>query len=218
MMISVVLSMIVVLGSINLYISIIGSGKNINQRNRLTEELRAIAGTVTKDVRRAGYWAADPNTDDLWENPFTTGSNDLTLDELVGEAGNSCVLYSYDLNIDGDVDDGSVDPNERFGFRLNDGAVQMFTTGTLSCNDGTWETITTPDLTISALAFSLSQTCIDIGTEAVEACPCASGDTCQHVRRVNVSLTGQLANDANVTESLVESIRLRNDKFVEVVP
>ena len=40
MMISVVLSMIVVLGSINLYISIIGSGKNINERNRLTEELR----------------------------------------------------------------------------------------------------------------------------------------------------------------------------------
>ena len=214
LMISIVLSMIVVLGTVNLYLTIVKGGKDVYDRNRLTQELRTISATLAKDVRRAGYWEAVMGVDDIWLNPFTTGGNDIAVGARTGEAANSCILYSYDMNLDGAVDD----PADRFGFRLNTGAVQMYTSGTFSCDNGTWETITTPEVSITNLSFALSETCMDVATESAAACPCTTGSSCQHIRRVAVGLAGQLAADAAINEALSESIRIRNDKFVLTVP
>ena len=116
------------------------------------------------------------------------------------------------------------DPNdpsavqEHFGFRLNSQAIEVRTAGAFSCTSGTWETLSTPDVVISSLGFALAEVCMDVATEVVETCPCNTGDACQHIRTVNVSISAQLARDASVTESLLESIRVRNDKFVLSVP
>lgn len=220
LMIGLLLSTIIVLGGINLYLSIVRSGADVYERNRLTDELRSMNAILVKDIRRAGFWEANPVADDVWSNPFTASGTDLVIGEKSGEAASSCVMYSYDLDTNGAVSDPN-DPSatqERFGFRLNNQKVEMFAGDSFSCSGGTWETLSSPDVLISNLGFSLAQVCLDVATETVETCPCNTGDACQHIRTVNVSITAQLAQDAAVTETLTEAIKVRNDKFVLSVP
>lgn len=217
---AMVVAMIVVLGVSTLYLSIVQASGEVYERNRLTDELRAVSGTLTRDVRRVGFWEAAMGVDAIWNNPFTMAGTDLTISEVSGEAADSCILYAYDINKDGVVGDPG-DPSdmaERYGFRLNSSAVETFLDGTYDCNDGNWEAVTTPEVVISTLDFDLTETCFDITNETAEACPCETGEACQHIRRVDMTLTGNLLADGNVTESIVESIMLRNDKFVLSVP
>jgi type II secretory pathway component PulJ len=215
LMISVTISMIIVTGALNLYLSVIDTDKKLKDSNLLTEELRAVSVFLVMDVRRAGYWGWDPvvGPGNIWDNPFLTGANDLAVSAATGEAANSCILYSYDLDKNGVVDAG-----ENFGLRLSAGAIQTHTAGTFSCTAGTWADLTSPELSVTALSFALSETCLDVSAEAVEACPCDTGDICQHVRSVDLTLAAQLAADPVISESLNETIRIRNDKFVASVP
>jgi hypothetical protein len=195
--------------------------QDVNQRNRLTDEFRAIGNMITRDLRRSGYWGANLGTDEIWNNPFTvTAETDLLVHQMSGEADHSCVLFSYDLDHNGSPGDLETPPGtqERFGFRLNNQSLETFTGGTWSCNDGNWKPLSTPGVLISTLDFTLNATCINVDTELEEACPCSSGASCQHLRRVDFTLSGQLESDPDVTESLFESINIRNDKFVLAVP
>lgn len=221
LLISLVISMVVVLGTTNLYIAIVQNTKSVNERNRLTDEVRAVTGTLARDLRRAGYWEANMGVDDIWDNPFTaSGTTDLSLSKFTGEADDSCVLYSYDLNTDGLVGDPNdpSDRSERYGFRLNDMAIEVFRDGNYACDDGTWEEVTTPEVSITQFAFALAEDCFDITTETAATCPCTSGNACQHIRRVDISLQAELTNNSNVTEFFSESVKVRNDKFVLSVP
>jgi len=220
-MISLVISMVVILGVMNLYLAIVQNTQQVHERSRLTDEIRAVTGSLMRDLRRAGYWEAAMGVDDLWDNPFTSsGTTDLTISEFSGEATGSCILYSYDLNTDGLVGDPNdpADRSERFGFRLNSDAIEVFRDGTYDCSDGTWEAVTTPEVQINSFSLALAEDCFNITTETAEACPCTSGNACQHIRRVDVSLSAELTENADVTESFNESIKIRNDKFVLSAP
>ena len=215
LMISLTISMVIVLGGVNLYLSVIDTSLTLHESNLLTEEMRAVSEVLVSDVRRAGYWGWDPVTGpgDVWSNPFTAGSNDLSVSAAAGEAANSCILYTYDLD-----KDGLVDAAENYGFRLLSNTVQAYTSGAFSCTGGTWTNLTSPELSVTTLTFGLNETCLDVTAEAVEACPCNTGDICQHVRNIDLTLAAELAAEPQVSESLNESIRVRNDKFVASVP
>lgn len=220
LLVALVVAMVIVLGVSALYLSIVISSTNVYESNRLTNELRALSGTMTRDIRRAGFWEATMGVDEIWNNPFTESGTDLVISEASGEATDTCILYSYDINKDGVVGD-PVDPSdmsERFGLRLRDDAVEAYRSGNYDCDNGAWETVTTPEIAISTLDFSLDETCFDVTNETAEGCPCESGDACQHVRRVDINLTGTLVADSNVSETIVESVGVRNDKFVLNVP
>lgn len=214
-MIGILLSTIVVIGAINLYLGISKSGTEISQRNRLTEEVLSIRALLTRDLRRAGYWGADPATDELWNNPFTLNETDLQLSQMSGEAASSCVLYTYDLDGNGLLGDSALlsPASERFGFRLNNSKLEMFSAGDFDCDDGVWQTLSSPDIVISTLQFTPAETCMDVDNSVAVSCPC-SGTACQHIRRLSLNIVAQLARDPGVTEMLQESIHVRNDKFV----
>ena len=97
-----------------------------------------------------------------------------------------CVLFSYDLNEDGNqgIGSGTPGPNqndvnfELFGYRWNDGAIEMRTAGdTHSCNSGTWQDITDDNISVTNLSFNMTyatavgagndSTAYEIGADAV---------------------------------------------------
>lgn len=47
---------------------------------------------------------------------------------------------------------------------------------------------------------------------------CVSGAACVYVRRIDITMTGRLASDPNLTQTLSERVRVRNDKYVAVLP
>ncbi len=211
LMITIVISAVVVLACIQLYLTVISTSKATHDRNRLNGELRTLMNLMTKDIRRAGFWNADMGTDDLWVNPFTAAATDIRVGSVTGETANGCIQYSYDLNLN-----GAVDPNEYTSVRLKSEAVQIANVQLADCDAGAssdWVTATTDELTISDLVFTLNETCLDVETEVEEACPCDSGGACQTIRSIDILLGGQLTADSSVTETMRESVKVRNDKF-----
>jgi prepilin peptidase dependent protein B len=216
LMISIVLSLIVVLGCIQLYLAVLKGSQEAYKSNRLTDELSTLMIVLEKDLRRAGFWQADMGTDSPWINPFTaSGTTDI-----VRKADNTCIRYSYDLDLD-----SAVDPNEYRAVRLNSsGDVQVANEATnTDCDTGTWSTLTTPEVKVTKLEFLLQQSCLNVLTEAAVTCAC-TGDACvcpgtpepacQIVRSVDVTIDGELAQDSTVKKSLQESVKIRNDKFL----
>ncbi|MCK9502654.1 MAG: prepilin-type N-terminal cleavage/methylation domain-containing protein [Porticoccaceae bacterium] len=76
-----------------------------------------------------------------------------------------CILFSYDLNEDGaqGVGAGTAAANqntanfELFGYRWNDGVIEMRVAGdTHSCNSGTWQDITDDNINITSLTFNMA--------------------------------------------------------------
>ncbi len=133
----------------------------------------------------------------VWRvNPFTLGANDLSVQE-----SGACLIYTYDVNGDAVVDDA-----ERFGFRLRDGVVQMRIggSGPSTCTDGTWEAVTDPALTVTALAFQVSTVSIDL-----DGAGPASARLDQ--RRLTIQITGRDAVDPDIQLGLQQTLRLRSD-------
>lgn len=210
---------------------------------RLNQDMRAMMDIMTRDIRRSGYVTSDPVTygAQLRSNPFYAADKDVQ----VLESG-SCITYSY--NADSDAPP-AVDDSEHFGFRLsNNGELEMRSSGTTntSCTNGTWETITEPEIQITALSFTLNSNSLNVtsmvtdtdGNGVVdgdtggavadtgndlcdinEVCnTCVTGQSCLYVRSVTISLSGQLRDDPTVRQTITQRIRLRNDKFIETLP
>jgi len=218
LMIGAVIGLLVLSGVIAMYSTTIGASTDNLQAARLYQELRGSLGVMVTDIRRAGYWAGVPGTNNMTVNPFHLGNNDVTVSD-VGAAIGGCITYAYDLDKDTAVGDGTGGLTmEQFGFRLNGNAIQMRTSGNVfSCNDGVWQDVTDVNTDITNLSFVMTESCLNVITELV-SCPCATGDPCQHIRQVDITVSGRLVNDAQVQQTLTESVRIRNDKYVQVSP
>lgn len=137
-----------------------------------------------------------------------------------------CILYSYDIDGDGGL---SSDRFEKFGFRWNDGAVEMRTAGNShTCNSGTWQDITDNTVTITRMGFSLVYVSdesagdstvypfvnINPGAPKTSCTPGAGAindDKCLWRRKIEITLEGILSGDDAVTMSLRTDVKIRND-------
>lgn len=201
---------------------------------RLNQDMRSMMDIMSRDIRRAGFVTSDPtaNTADLLNNPFFSADKDIhVLDD------GSCITYSYNADNDSPP---NVDNNEHFGFRVNDdGVLQMRSSGTsnTSCSNGSWESITEPDILITNLTFTLTESELNATSMATdsdtdtfmdgddnengfcdtgESCnTCQSGQACLYVRTVTISLSGELKEDSSLAQTITQRVRIRNDKFIE---
>jgi len=121
--------------------------------NRLNDEVALVAGYISRELRRAGYWHGGSAL--LLEsaaNPF--------LPPAVNADGD-CLIYSYDLNSDGLLQGGAAGSpwhtaataaasDERFGLRLHDGQLQVSRDGA-NCSGGSWEALTTTAISVGPL-------------------------------------------------------------------
>ena len=173
---------------------------------RLMQDLRTAADIVSRDLRRAGYWAAAASgvrSDDgsaVVANPYAAVRPDTAASDAVR------LSFSRDAS-ENDV----VDSNEQFGFRLRNGAIE------LQLGSSNWQALTDP-ATLAVTAFSVEPHTEETSLAAFCAEPCAAGSlVCpprQQVRSYAVAISGRSMLDTNVRRSLLSSVRLRNVAIV----
>ena len=190
LMVGLIVGLIVIGGVMTVYLAVISSSGATLKSSKLNLEMGAVMSVMTNDIRRAGIWSND-GSGELDQNPFSKVSSspnakdgtalevhdsmadDNNQVETVNSAGNlddiyrpngsgSCIVYAYDSQ-----GDGSVGDNDLFGFRLNNGAVEMREEGDESgdrnsCTNGTWAAMNdTNVVTITELTFDLEDsTCL----------------------------------------------------------
>jgi type II secretory pathway component PulJ len=149
-----------------------------------------------------------------------------------------CILYSYDIDGDGAL---NADEFELFGFRLNDGAIEMRTAGeTHSCNSGTWQDVTDDSVTVTSLEMTrvwansvgtgndstgyryvnesgkwtveeLQPGCTTTDNDGANPLP-VDGDTlCLWRSSILINVTGELSGDAAVSMQLQSRVKPKND-------
>jgi len=203
LMIGLLVGLIVLAAGTNIFItSIRGQTDNINL-TRLNQDMRAMMYIMARDIRRAGFITSDPGTNfaPLQNNPFFNG---LSTDIAVHDGG-GCIVYAYnrddDVNNDGVTDEtpSAVDSNERLGFRLSDGVLEMRLSGATNgnCTDGSWQTITEPEVEITELTFTLTSTPLNVASMATDTDSdgCYDGDDQNSTTASSSCKTGNYGNN-----------------------
>lgn len=183
-------------------------------QSRLMQDLRAATDLITRDLRRAGYWGDAPAG--VWPrdaaiNPGSVASNPYS---AMAVSGTSTPAIAYQLSRD-EIENGRVDDNEQFGYRLRGGALEM------QLGAGGWQTMT--DITsmkVTRLGLTPTEQVLDLGGSCHVPCPVGS-TTCPprlHVRGVIVTVSAVSATDAASERSVRTGVRLRNDEITGRCP
>ncbi|HWU68855.1 MAG TPA: prepilin-type N-terminal cleavage/methylation domain-containing protein [Stenotrophobium sp.] len=191
LMIALTLGLMLTAGLISMFMATLRSNSDLARTQQLENELHAGMQVMTRDLRRAGAnGKASPVPNFI--NPFGLGATGA----YAGETADSCILFSYDLNDNGVLDTAGTG-DERMGYRLRQGVLQLRNSG-LGCADDGWTDVTTPAVVrVTQLQFSVAAV--------------ADGD--MTIRRVTINLAGQLKDDATIARSLVGRVRVRNDAW-----
>ncbi|MCF7994409.1 MAG: hypothetical protein K9L32_04985 [Chromatiaceae bacterium] len=145
---------------------------------RLNQDLRAMLDIMVRDIRRAGFVTNDPeNNHDLIDpnSFFSTMPGGATTEIAIysyGAGNANCFVYAYNRNLN-----DTVDSNERYGFRLaNNGELEMRRSGDTNenCSNGSWETLTEPEVEITGLSFVLSSNSLNVTSMMTDT----DGDGC----------------------------------------
>lgn len=173
---------------------------------RLMQDLRTAADIVSRDLRRAAYWAGSASgvrSDDgsaVLANPYALVTPEAAASDTVR------LSFSRDAS-----ENDAVDGNERFGFRLRNGAIE------LQLGDGNWQSLTDP-ATLAVTAFEVEPRTEETRLERFCAEPCAVGSTTcpprQQVRSFAVSIEARAVADPGVRRSVQAGARLRNASVV----
>lgn len=174
--------------------------------SRLMQDLRTAADIVTRDLRRAGYWAA------AFEGVSAGGIAAVAANPYAAiapsAAASDSVSFSYSRDA---IENDHIDSQEQFGFRLKNGAVEMQLGAT------NWQALTDAG-TLVVTTFSVTPTVqqIDLGAACPGPCP-AGSTTCpprMSVRSYAVEISGRSVWDAAVVRTVRSSVRLRSDPVV----
>jgi prepilin peptidase dependent protein B len=199
------------------------SSKQLQQAH-LHQQLQATVQLMSRDLQRSGFWQFDPQWQAPENNPFMNQQNQLRTAAYPGEAADSCVLLSYDLDRDGLVGQGSCagsgcaaladdDNVEQFGYRLRDGLVQSrYGGGTFSCDSGYWQAITDSTIDITRLEFIQHATCTNL-SEPLKDCLAGSAQLIRHA--IETRLRGELRAPLSGALELSAWTWIRNDQLLE---
>ncbi|OUS30402.1 hypothetical protein A9Q98_05265 [Thalassotalea sp. 42_200_T64] len=244
LMLSMVFGLIVLSGLTSVYLAVVTSSTETLKNTKLNSQLMTIMGVMADDIRRAGYWS-NSNLLAPTDNPFnqvddsrlvivtSVANNTKIVDD--SNVDGSCILYSYDRDEDGLVDNSS-SSFEYYGFRLIGGTVQVRSSGSVtqgdSCTNGNWYDLSDDDLyQIDTLTFnpgnsscanssepdgsdSDNDSNTDVDDEDEKNCykvAATAGHVTVETREILITLAGSLKNDASVKARYSQSVRVRND-------
>lgn len=202
LLVGLAVGLFVLTGTLTLFASTSKHQQNLYGAARFEREMREVLGVIADDLRRAGYGGILPSMDnnqngaitieDMVFNPFTAAGNDLAVAQKTGEAANSCVTFSYNLDEDSPPLVGAcagcgslpasfttsapfsnanlpydTDGLEMFGYRLNAARIEArngvgATDTSFDCDAGTWSALTGPEVQVTALTFALTQTQVEV--------------------------------------------------------
>ena len=168
---------------------------------RLTQDLHAALALMTRDLRRAGYWAdagqfVAGGGAAVAANPYAAVA---PLDAPADTLG-----YRYSLDT---IEDGVVGSHEQFGFRLRAGAIEA------QLGSGNWQALTDPAaLIVTSFQVTPTQQTLDLGAHCSRPCPVGLGDCPprQALRSFDLQLAARLVDDPRTTRSARSRVLLRN--------
>jgi prepilin peptidase dependent protein B len=219
LMVGIAVGLFVVAGATKLLVDNLINNRRLLVETRVNQDLRSAADLIARDLRRAGYWrnSGDVGIGTSTLNPYSAIAN-TTTDLTTGE-----LTYTYDR--DGNSATNDVDQG---GFRVNAGTLEMLNgaNGWQAVTDiGSMQIVAPATLTVTTKSVNLSA-----------SCPCLSALTCKansfldpdpdtgatgvnyanrpqvSVREYDLRLTGRAPSDTNVTRSIRETVRVRNDE------
>jgi len=212
-MIGLALSLVVVTSMVGLMSNSLGSATKIIQMTQLSDELRNTMSMVARDIRRSNYNAASYKcyaNSECGVDPTSSQGDIITIN-----GSNDCLIFNLDRDQNGDgSDDGSG------GFRLADdggvGYIEMWVgDASPTCGDGLggdWIPLTDPEFV--DITFWVDDDDSITGSVLEEG-----GSTLnQQTRQINVQIAGSLLLDSNITRSVEDTIKVRNDRIWKAAP
>lgn len=211
LLVGLALGLFIVATGLTLLVGNLRESRSLTMESRLMQELRTASDVVTRDLRRAGYWAgasaaiAQREPGGVIANPYGA------LAPTAAESSAVSFRFSRDA-----AENHQVDANEQFGFRLRSGVLEMQlgSSGWQSLTDATALTVTAFRVTPAVQEISLLGSC-------AKACPAGSEATCpprQQLRSLGVLITARSVTEAKVTRSVQSEVRLRNDALLGACP
>ena len=203
LMISIVLGLIVTAATLTAYITTIRSNADYLKMTQLNQELNVIMNYMTRDIRRAAYWADAGVTSPITANPFNDASSSYTRLGVVPASSISyataltyatTLTYAYDTDGTGGFDCSSDMRGFRYDTVNNAVDTKLSAAGGGACQITRWQNISDENIVqINTLRFGVF------------------GST---VRSVVIELAGSLVDDPTVRRSLTGTVRIRNDNVL----
>lgn len=215
MMVATLIGMMLLTGITFIFTHTVKANTETLKSAHLHQELRAIMDILIQDIRRSGYWSkavcsVNPNIlfpDTVAEYCAGEAGQQNPFDVMAISEDKDCILYNYDATPNGILDtvpNKNDIPDERFGFRLNAGAVEMRQAGA-DCDTGGWQDVSDPrSITITRLEFnSGNSNSVNIHTNVGRII----------TREINIVLEGRLKHDPAIVRTIISGVRVRNDRF-----
>ncbi len=184
--------------------------RSLMLESRLMQDLRTASDIITRDLRRAGYWAGAADAVQEPAGTPTAANPYMAVTPSTAPADSVSFAFSRDA-----TENHNLDSNEQFGFRLRRGVIEMQLGG------GNWQALTDAN-TVVISEFRVTPTIQVIELASQCSAACAAGDAnCpprQQVRSLAVSIAARSSADAAVQRSLNSSVRLRNDAITGACP
>jgi type IV pilus assembly protein PilW len=181
------------------------AARRVQLEARLMQDLRGASELVSRDLRRAGHWAAAASGVRRGDEPILANPHA----EIAPASGVAALVALSFSTSAGDA--ASVGDGERFGFRLRNGALEM------QLGAGNWQALSDPG-TVVVTSFSVVPRVDEADLATFCAKPCSAGSAnCpprQQIRSYAISVAGRSTIDALVTRELRSVVRVRNDVVV----
>ena len=203
LMIGIAIGLLIVAAAVTFVAGHLHDNRRLLLESRLMQDLRTAADIVTRDLRRAGYWAAS------FDGVALAGGTPIARNPYAALAPSAAASDSVSFGYSRDVaENGVVDSNEQFGFRLRNGALEI------QLGAGNWQALTdTGTLVVTAFRVTPTVQPVDLGDVCAATCPLGSA-TCPprlDVRSLAVEISGRALADAAIMRTVRSSVRLRAD-------
>jgi type IV pilus assembly protein PilW len=204
-MVGLAVAMVLLAGALKLYVDNLVHSRRLLAEVRLTQDLRAAADLVARDLRRSGYWGNAIQGTRTLAGGATAVQNPYSQVWANSTAG---VIYSFSRDT---AENNALDSAEHFGFRVRDGALQMM------LGEGVWHDLTdTHSMVLDATGFGITvrETSLPLGHLCPTACAASDpGCPSTQLRHYDVRLSGQSVRDPDVVREFISSVRVRNDRL-----
>ena len=202
LLVGMAVGLLVVAGGSSVVLDNVRENRALALETRLTQDLRNATDIVSRDLRRAGYWASAASGVRSGDGAVVSANPYAAVSPEAAASDGARFRFSRDA-IENDIVDG----NEQFGFRLHAGAIE------LQLGDGNWQALTDATLlTVTAFTVEPHVEEASLAGACIDPCPAGSA-TCpprQQVKRFAVGVTGRSIADPRVRRSVQSSVRLRN--------
>jgi len=233
-MIALMLGLIIIGATLNIYISTIRSSADISNSARLNYDLDSAAQLMLNDIRRAGYWGGAISDSDANVNPFTNGNANIQISDYTDADGvlhsDGCIFYTYDSDNSDSLTEAPTLPtnlNSYYGFRFDRNSIWVRssvtaaerTANTVGCGNGNWnQIINEQQISVTALTFDNSNSqCSNVTTSEVYVDVTVPIDTsCAAAIAAAAGVTGKVSSGDTAVETQQIDILLQGNVVGDV--